>query len=194
VKTLFYMINGITFYRAVASPVILFLIIKGEYDLFKWMLALSFFTDAIDGYLARRFKVESTAGSRLDSLADDLTILAAIFGMVVFRREFLNSQIYVIAILLVLFSLQTIFALVRYGRITSFHTYLAKTAAIFQGLSILQIFFFENPHLVLFYTAACVTIIELIEETIMVSILPVWQANIKGLYWLLKSKQREGVH
>jgi phosphatidylglycerophosphate synthase len=188
-KANFYIINGITFYRALAAPLILFFIIKGEYVVFRWLLALSFFTDAIDGYLARKFKVESVAGSRLDSVADDLTILAAIIGLLIFKRDFLSSQIGVIAALLVVFSLQTIFALIRYGKITSFHTYLAKAAAVLQGLSILQVFFFESPHLILFYTAAGITFIELIEEIILVLILPEWHANVKGLYWIKRKRE-----
>jgi phosphatidylglycerophosphate synthase len=191
-KKAFYIINGITFYRAVAAPVILLFIIKGEFGIFKWLLALSFFTDTIDGYLARKFKVNSIEGARLDSIADDLTILAAIIGLVVFKREFLNSQLYLIAALFALFSVQTILALVRYGKVSSFHTYLAKIAAIMQGLSLLQVFFFETPNLVLFYAAACITAIELIEEIVIVMILPECRTNVKGLYWVIKEKQLSG--
>ena len=54
-KTSYYIINGITIYRIAAAPVLALLIIYGNKDVFKWMLAISFFTDAIDGFLARRF-------------------------------------------------------------------------------------------------------------------------------------------
>lgn len=184
----FYIINGITFYRALAAPFIIFFIIKGDQLVFKWLLALSFFTDAIDGYLARKFKVASEAGSRLDSVADDLTILAAIVGLFVFKRDFLSSQVGIIITLLVVFAMQTILALIRYGRITSFHTYLAKMGAILQGFFILQIFFFEKPFLILFYLAASITLIELIEEIIIVLILPEWRTNVKGLYWIKRNQ------
>jgi CDP-diacylglycerol--glycerol-3-phosphate 3-phosphatidyltransferase len=53
----YYLINGITGYRMLAAPVLVWLIFTGNLDLFKWMLAISFFTDLIDGYLARRFHV-----------------------------------------------------------------------------------------------------------------------------------------
>jgi phosphatidylglycerophosphate synthase len=187
-STKFYIINGLTLYRAMAAPVILFFIVREQYETFRWLLLLSFFTDAIDGFLARSFKVTTIAGAKLDSVADDLTILAAIVGLIVFKKEFLNSQLETIIILLALFSGQTIMSIVRYGKISSFHTYLAKTAAILQALSILQIFFFAEPNLILFYTAGGITAIELIEEIAIVSILPDWQANVKGLYWVLKSR------
>ncbi|MDH4090343.1 MAG: CDP-alcohol phosphatidyltransferase family protein [Cyclobacteriaceae bacterium] len=189
-KVAFYAVNAITFYRAIAAPVILFFIIRADYEVFKWLLAFSFFTDAIDGYLARWLKVDSIAGARLDSIADDLTIVAAITGLVVFERDFLNSQLSIIIALLVLFTIQTLMALIRYRKVTSYHTYLAKLAAVLQGLSLMQVFFFTKPLLVLFYAAATVTALELIEEMVLVVISPVWQANVKGLYWVLKSGKK----
>ncbi len=83
----YYLINGITSYRVLAAPVLVWLIFTGEEDWFKWLLGISFFTDLIDGYLARRFHVESVWGSRLDSVGDDLTVLAGFIGMYVLLQE-----------------------------------------------------------------------------------------------------------
>jgi CDP-diacylglycerol--glycerol-3-phosphate 3-phosphatidyltransferase len=69
---------------------------------------------------------------------------------------------------------------------TSFHTYLAKTAALLQGIFLLLVFFTDEPILILFYAAAIVTMLELTEEIILISLLPQWQANVKGIYWVLK--------
>jgi cardiolipin synthase (CMP-forming) len=186
----FYWVNGITFYRAVAAPVILFFIIRGDYEIFKWLLLLSFMTDAVDGFLARKFKVTSLAGSKLDSIADDLTILAAVVGLIVFKRDFLLSQLTIIISVFALFTVQTIMALVRYGKISSFHTYLAKSAAVLQGLMLLNVFFFDNPNMILFYASAAVTAIELVEEIVLVLVLNEWKANVKGLYWILKIRNK----
>ncbi|MFZ1306482.1 MAG: CDP-alcohol phosphatidyltransferase family protein, partial [Ferruginibacter sp.] len=56
-KRAWYIINGITVYRIIAAPFLLILLFTGKVDIFKWLLALSFFTDLIDGFLARKFKV-----------------------------------------------------------------------------------------------------------------------------------------
>jgi len=63
-KISYYFVNAITIYRVISAPVLFFLIITRQVDLFRWLLALSFFTDAIDGWLARRFKVSSVGDSR----------------------------------------------------------------------------------------------------------------------------------
>ena len=45
-----------------------------------------------------------------------------------------------------------------------------------------------EPNLILFYVAAIITMIELTEEIILVSLLKHWKANVKGIYWVLKEK------
>jgi len=183
-------INGITLYRLVSTVFLVYLIVKGNIDLFKWLLAVSFFTDAIDGFLARRFKVVSELGSRMDSIADDLTILVAMVGLYFFKYDFLKQHYIYFIILLGLFVMQNAVAVIRYRRFTSFHTLLAKMAAILQGCFLILIFFLPQPLMFLFYSAVAITAIQLLEEIILVFILPGWQMDVKGIYWILKKKGR----
>ena len=173
-----------------AAPVLLILLLQGKVELFKWLLALSFFTDAIDGFLARRYKVSSVMGALFDSIADDLTMLAAIIGLVVFKPEFIRQQSVIISILVVLYLTQVALAFLRYRKISSFHTILAKSAAVVQGVFLVAIYFLPAPPLWLFYMAAALTILDLIEEIILVMLLPHWQTDVKGIYWLLRSRPR----
>src|SRR5215203_1647389 len=187
-KQAWYVINGITVYRIVAAPILLILIFTGQYDIFKWLLGISFFTDLIDGYLARKYKVTSVIGTRLDSIGDDLTILVGMIGLFVMKTAFIKQEIVIFIILFSLFLVQTIYAFIHYRKMTSFHTYLAKTAALLQGAFLLFTFFTTEPNLILFYVAAIITMLELIEEIILVSLLKHWKANVKGIYWVLKEK------
>ena len=190
-KPSYYVINGITFFRVIAAPFLLALLFTGRYDIFKWLLGLSFFTDLIDGYLARKYKVTSIFGARLDSLGDDLTVLIGIIGLFVMKPAFIKQEIVLLILLLVLFLVQVIYAFICYGKMTNFHTYLAKTAAVLQGVFLLLTFFTDKVNLFLFFAATIVTLLELIEEIILISLLPEWEANIKGLYWVIKKKKRE---
>lgn len=186
---LYYIINGITFYRLISALALIVLICLGQMGIFKWLLALSFFTDAVDGYLARKLKVTSVFGARLDSVADDLTIVAAIVGVVVFKTVFVREQAITFIVLFVLFLVQNLLAFTRYGKMSSFHTYLAKLSAVLQGVFFILLFFLSQPAYGLFYTAALLTAADLVEEIILIVILPQWRANVKGLYWLLKNSQ-----
>lgn len=188
-KQAWYIINGITLYRVIAAPILLVLLFNGYYQLFKWLLAVSFFTDLIDGYLARKFKVTSVMGTRLDSIGDDLTVLTALIGLFVMNPAFIKAHTTELIILFIVFLAETGFAFYRYGKMTNFHTYLAKLAALLQGVFLLVAIVFDEPNLVLFYAAAGITLIELVEEIIITAVLPDWQTNVRGLYWVLTKKK-----
>ena len=94
------LVNILTYYRLAAAPLLLWLLLDEQPGLFKWLLALSFLTDAIDGFLARKFKVTSVLGARLDSVADDLTIAVAILGIVLYRPDFLRTEWVLVAVII----------------------------------------------------------------------------------------------
>jgi phosphatidylglycerophosphate synthase len=187
-KTSYCVVNILTFYRLLITPVLVLLIFTKQEKVFAWMLPVSFFTDLVDGFLARKFGVASVLGAKLDSIADDLTILSAITAALVFKFPFIKENILVFAVLFGLYLIQTVYALIKYHKISSFHTYAAKAAAVFQGTFLILLFLLDNPPYFLFYIAALFTFIDLIEEIILVHMLPGWKANVKGIYWLRKNK------
>ncbi len=190
-KRSYYIVNGITLWRVLMAPLVIFLAIKGDEALFKWFLAISFLTDAVDGTLARRYHITSKLGARLDSIGDDLTILAAFAGMLVFRPDFVRQELILLIILAGLYLLQVVLALYRYGKMTAFHTVLAKVSAVLQAVFLLALFFWPEAPKLLFYAAAALTALDLIEEIVLVLLLHQWRADVKGLYWLFKDKSRE---
>lgn len=183
-------INLITLYRTVTFPLLIILLITDRVDIFRWLLIVSFLTDSVDGFLARGYKVNSVLGARMDSIGDDLTVLAGVVGLVMVRWDFLVAEWLIFAVPFVLFLIQVVAALIQYGRISSFHTYLAKIAAVLQGLFICSMFLWEDPIYGLFYAAAAVTSIELVEEIFIVIALREWKTNVHGLYWALKERGR----
>lgn len=183
------LVNLITFYRLVAAPLLLLLLLNEQFTAFKWLLPLSFLTDAIDGWLARRFQVISLLGARVDSVADDLTVLVAILGIILYRPDFLRAEWLPAAALVLLYVTQNSIALIRYRKLTSFHTYIAKAAAVGQGVFLVLFFFLPQPLRTLFYFTAGLTILDLAEEILLVLLLPHWEANVKGLYWVFKRRR-----
>lgn len=182
-------INLITLYRIVTFPLLAFLVIAGNIDLFKWLLLASFFTDAIDGFLARKYKATSILGAKLDSIGDDLTVFAAAIGLFATRFGFIKEEATVFIILFALFLIQVGISFYKYRKISTFHTYLAKIAAVVTAVFLLSVFFLDTIHYPLFYSAAVITGIELIEEIILVFVISDYQSNVKGLYWVMKRKE-----
>lgn len=189
----YYLVNGITLYRLVMAPLLILVAFNQQLNVFKWLIAISFLTDSFDGYLARRHKAVSVLGTKIDSVADDFTIVAALVGVILFRNGFLKQHIVLLGLLFSLYLFQLIAALVRYGKPTGFHIYTAKIAAVLQGLFLILLFFFSEPIYILFYVALLFTALDLVEEILLVFILPQWQANVKGLFWVIKEKHFKGL-
>jgi cardiolipin synthase len=183
-------VNLITLYRIITFPLLLYLALRHDLDVFKWLLLASFFTDAIDGFLARKYKATSILGAKLDSIGDDLTVLAAAVGLFVFHFDFIKEEAVVFIVLFALFLFQVGLSFYRYKKISTFHTYLAKIAAVVTALFLLSVFFAGKIYYPLFYAAAIITGIELVEEIILAAILKDYKSNVKGLYWVFRPKQK----
>ncbi|HYG49442.1 MAG TPA: CDP-alcohol phosphatidyltransferase family protein [Flavobacteriales bacterium] len=184
------LVSLITLYRIVTAPVLVVLILTGNLEVFKWMLLASFITDAIDGYISRLLNVNSPLGAKIDSIGDDLTVMAAIGGLIKFYPGFFSNHWVPIAILLSIFAIQLSYALIKYKRISSFHTYAAKTAGVAQAVFLLWVFLLDQVNIPLFYLAIVLTAIELIEEIILVWLIPKWKNDVKGLFWVLRKKSK----
>ncbi len=178
-----------SFYRIAAVPLLVVLLWLKERELFSWFLLISYATDAIDGFLARKLKLCSARGSQLDSMGDQLTFIMALIGLWIFEKSFIKANLVLIGIAFVPYIIQMILAFAKYGKTTAFHTYLAKTSAIVQATFILFTLFF-GPHYVLFYLMIVIGVIETIEEITLIFIYDFWVKDVKGIYWALKDERR----
>lgn len=186
----YYIVNGITLYRLIAAPFLILLIINGNVALFKWLLPFSFFTDMVDGYLARKYQTISKFGAIIDSIADDLTVAAGVIGVFVIAPEFVREQRAWIIVMFAMYLFETFYSLYKYKRISGFHTYTAKVGALVQGTYLILFFWISDMPLFFFYLAAGITILDLVEEILLVYFVESWQTNVRGIYWVLKTKAR----
>ena len=189
----YYLVNAITLYRIVTIPVLGWLLYTRQDVLFNCGVTISFFTDLIDGFLARRFHVTSIAGTKLDSIGDDLTVAMALTGLIVRHPEFIRTHWVILCVLAVVFLLQLGYAFYRYGRMSNFHTWLAKTAALLQGCFLILTFFTGHPSVLLFYMATGITLLELTEEILLVHALPEWKVNVHSILHVRKEQNRNGL-
>ncbi|MCK5679036.1 MAG: CDP-alcohol phosphatidyltransferase family protein, partial [Flavobacteriaceae bacterium] len=158
--------------------------------LFTWFLLISYSTDMIDGFLARKLKITSPRGSQLDSFGDQITFIIGLLGLFVFEFEFIKENYILILIAFIPYIIQMLIAFKKYGKATSFHTYLAKFSAFTQAVFILSSMFF-GPTYSLFYFMIALGFLETIEEVILIFMFENWVSDIKGIYWALKDKRRQ---
>lgn len=179
-----------SFYRIFAAPFLLLLIWFDTQLIFTWFLLISYCTDAIDGYLARKLKITSARGSQLDSFGDQITLIVGLIGLFYFENEFIKTNITLILIAFIPYIFQMIIAFLKYGKATAFHTYLAKTSAVLQSIFILWSLFF-NPEYSLFYVMIFVGILETIEEVSLIFMYKYWVSDVKSIFGALKDKRRK---
>ena len=178
-----------SFYRILAAPFLLLMLFADQRALFTWFLLVSFSTDMIDGFLARTLKISSPRGSQLDSFGDQITFIIGILGLVKFENGFIMKHLELLLIVFIPYGIQMIIAFRKYGKATSFHTYLAKISALAQGVFVLWFLFF-GPIYWLFYVMIVIGVLETIEEIALIFMYDKWVSGFKGIYWALRDKRR----
>lgn len=180
--------NVISALRVALGPVLVWLVVQHQANVFLAVLAFSLFTDVIDGYLARRFNQVTELGIRLDSWADLVTYAVMLLGLVqlwptLYQRES--------AYLVIAFSAWIVPLLVcqaRFGCFPSYHTLAAKVAAVGLAPAYFIAALWDQSLLLrmvlLFYCWVA------LEQVIITSILPHWQGNVPG-FWTAAAIARD---
>jgi CDP-diacylglycerol--glycerol-3-phosphate 3-phosphatidyltransferase len=178
-----------SFYRILAAPFLLLLLWLNVREIFSWFLLISYSTDMIDGFLARKLKITSARGSQLDSFGDQITLIIGLLGLWIFENEFIKQNLVLIVIAFVPYIIQMVIAYSKYGKATAFHTYLAKLSALIQGVFILASLFLL-PYYPLFYIMIAIGLLETIEEISLIFMYDNWASDVKGIYWAIRDKRR----
>ena len=181
--------DWITFSRIIAVPVVIITTFLGLKIVTGIVIFLALCTDMADGYVARHYKMASNAGAKLDSVADVSLFLVSLFSIIWFFTDFFAARWWQLSLIMGLYFFQLIFSFIRFGRVTSFHTYGAKAAAIVEGLFI-TVCFFYMPLEWLFYFTLAIALWEQAEEITLMFILPRLRENVKGVYWVLKARKK----
>jgi CDP-diacylglycerol--glycerol-3-phosphate 3-phosphatidyltransferase len=177
--------NTLSGLRLCAVPVLAALAIAGRETAFTWVLIPALLTDVADGLIARLFGLESRLGAMLDSVADTALLFVAVYGVWVFHPEVLRGHAWLCGTAAGLWVLEDVAALVRYRRLSSFHTYSSKIVANLLGFFIGWLFLFGfEPWLL--YLAAGGSILASLEELLLIARLPRWRADVRGLWWVRK--------
>jgi phosphatidylglycerophosphate synthase len=125
--------NAISAARIVAIPFLLGLAVTRREGPFGILLIAALPSDIADGLIARAFALTSEVGARLDSLADALLLPVAAYGLWAFHGDIVRAHRGAFTLVVVSWLGEYVAAPVRYGRLSSFHTYLTRAAAYAPG-------------------------------------------------------------
>ena len=184
--------NAISASRLAATPLLLYEALAGGRGAFKWILLACLLSDIADGLIARGFDLTSELGARLDSAADLLVFSIGAVGLFAFEGAFLSRHYAPILCVIALYVVEVIAALVRYGRISSFHTVLTRVSAYTLGIFVMSLFLWGYSAS-LFWAAIALSVLAYTEELAIVWMLPEWRADVRGLFWIRRGSFRQEV-
>jgi PAS domain S-box-containing protein len=179
--------NLLSILRLVSMPLLLYAAWTARPLFFQITLAIVLLLALADGVLARRLGQVTDFGAELDSwgvLAAYITIplCAWILWPEIVRRE----AAFVIA-LVIFHVVPALLGLLKYGRLTSYHTWGSKLSAVLLSLTIFLILL-GGPAWP-FRAISPIVILSHIEEIFMTGILRQWQTNIPSLWHALRIEQ-----
>ena len=188
-KRLRHLPNAISAARIAAAPLLLALALAGQQSAFTWVLVPALLSDILDGWLARAFHLESKRGALLDSVADTMLWFVSLYGLWVFHREVVTENAVLCSVVIACWVLEDVVALLRYRRLSSFHTYLSKVAGYLLGLYVGVLFVF-GPYPWLLYLASGFSIAGSLEEFALLALLAQWRADVRGVWWVLAERRK----
>jgi CDP-diacylglycerol--glycerol-3-phosphate 3-phosphatidyltransferase len=183
-----YLPNILTLLRLLAVPVLTAFATSRMDAAFTWLLIAALLSDVADGWIARAWSLESQIGAQLDSLADTALMFVAVYGIWIFHRDVITGHAVACSLAVGLWALENLLALLRYGRLSSFHTYLSKLAANVLGVFVGILFVFGFVPW-LFHVAIGSTILASLEEFALLAVLREWRADVQGLWWVLRERR-----
>jgi len=172
--------NLFSILRIVSVPILIYIAYIGKGNLFLILAAISLSTDAIDGYIARKLNQVTNLGTTLDSVGDMMMYFAMPFcGWLLWPEMVMEEIIYIIFNIIAVF-VPMIAGMIKFSRMPSYHTWLAKTSTMFISIATMIWFIWEYP--ILFRLAVILQVLVMIEYVAITIRLKTWRGNIPS-FW-----------
>lgn len=180
--------NLLSAYRILAFPFIFVIALLKFESLFAILLILNLITDILDGWIARRFNMQTEFGARLDSIADFGTYFLAFMGVFIFKISDFGPHIFIFITFISLFVFTQLISLMKFKRMSSLHLYSWKIGGYIQG-AFFTFLFTLGFSVLFFYIAMIWGILSFLEHIAIQLISRNMESNQKGIYWILKNKR-----
>ncbi len=176
--------NSLSLFRIVAAPFLLLSGWLGMPELFFVLFGLMLLSDVLDGFFARILNQTSEEGARLDSYGDILTYLSTPLAAWWLWPDLIKAELYYIIAAIIIYILPAFFALAKFGKLASYHTWITKVSAVLMSAGVVLFLGFENA--LLFHIAIYFLVIEMVENIAITMILPKPKSNIHSIWHVWK--------
>ncbi len=177
--------NVLSLLRLGSTPVLLWLAWHGYQRTFITLLALAFFSDLIDGLIARWLNQISKLGAVLDSCSDlAIYTVIAIGGWWLWPDLMRREAAYVWAVI-ASFAVPSLAGYAKFHAATSYHTWAVKIAVAAVAASSLWMFATGNTGP--FQLAAPFAVLAAGEELAITALLPEPRSNVRSLWHVVRA-------
>jgi CDP-diacylglycerol--glycerol-3-phosphate 3-phosphatidyltransferase len=180
--------NLLSTLRILAVPVLGGLAWAGAASAWVVGLVLTLATDVADGWLARRFGVQSERGAKLDSRADLLLYATLPLFVGWLFPEIVAREAGYLVVAIASFVVPIAVGWLRWGRLTSYHTWAAKGTAVLMGVGMIALF--TGGPAWPFHLAVVALMIEACEEIAITMTLRAWRADVPTLWHATRTEAR----
>lgn len=125
-------------------------------------LLLAGLSDALDGFIARRWSIATAYGSRLDSLADMSVLVSTVFWVVLLMPGIIFDHKLLVSVWVTLEALAILVGWIKFRRIANLHLYSSKAAGVVAYAFVITAFIFGYNE-TLFYVALAVLVVASVE-------------------------------
>lgn len=141
-----------------------------------FILLFAGFSDFLDGFIARKMKATTNLGCVLDGYADIALYVSAFLSVYWLYPTIIEQYIWGIIVLLFLQIASWVFSIIKFSRMTSYHTYSAKIWGVTIVISLSIVFTFSNGSLL--PLMLLVGILSNIDEIVITAVMPYWRGEI----------------
>jgi len=175
-----YIPNALSLARIALTPVLLWCAWQGKTECFLGLLVVSLLTDALDGWIARKFNLCTPLGARLDSLGDMCTYLAVPLCAWWLWPDLIRAEWPYVLLTVSAYVVPLVVALIKFRTLPSYHSYAAKIAAVVMSIAVFMWFVFEVSGL--FKFAAILQAVVAVEHVLITLSLSQPRSNIKSIW------------
>jgi len=182
----------VSFRAALGPGMIAIAWLRGRSILLAACVALALLSDIFDGILARRWQVDSERLRRWDTRADVffyfcmLIVVLLLFPEAIYRRWLLLAAVITAEVI------QQVFAAVKYGRHSSYHSILAKIWGLLLAASAVALPVYGVDNWLLDFSIAWGILCNA-QGLIMTLLLPAWHRDVPSIFHALRLRRQARV-
>ena len=134
--------NQITLSRIIFTLITYYFVINFDVFWFTTFFIIAGFTDVLDGHLARLMKLQSSFGSKLDTIADNFLHYSIIFWIYILYPDIIYTYLSWLIVLLGLVHIYMVSSLIKHKQYFGLHTFHNKFNSFLLFLFMLSLIYF----------------------------------------------------